>query len=147
MRHAYPLFIVTLLTACDSGPADEQVQRFYGHWARSQESCADDAFEFSGREIADHADGAGLRALPVRRVRVKSDEPDVATFIIKVSDEMAAASNTTETSDIALQFRVIGDRLVLIGEGSPYRLFPVTPEQANYHRFNLVRCVNPRSAR
>jgi hypothetical protein len=133
-------YLVTVLTlalgACGRADAAELTAKIYSSvWSPAPARCQSDTVKFSDRAIDLTKSGRPDGQLKVRSVVLAPDQPDAVMFVID-----AAPAGDPEMPLVAMVFKLHGDKLTLVGEGTPRHLMPVTQAEKNFARFNLERC-------
>jgi hypothetical protein len=103
-------------------------------WSPRVQDCAVEFVRFSHTRIELQPKGRASSELVVTSILNNPEYPDDVMVVVDAGNSMA------ESSRLAMVFDVSGERLKLVGEGSPTHLHPVEPGSPNAIAFNLVRC-------
>jgi hypothetical protein len=136
MRTISMTVLFLALGACGGAKASELTEQVYRYrWSPSPALCQSDHVTFSDQAIQLTKSGRSDGQLKVRKVVLAPDQPNAMMFIIE-----AASAGDPAMPLAAMVFKLDGDKLTLIGEGTPSHLMPVTSAEKNFRRFNLQRC-------
>jgi hypothetical protein len=132
MRIASLLLAVLVLASCGQGNG-KAMDEIVGHrWARTLAECGDTYLDFSRNMIDFVRDGRPVNSLAVQRIVSDPAAPSVATFVIEGGAPGAA--------DAAMVFKVEGDSLKLVGQGTLDALQRVAPGTRGNRSFVMRRC-------
>ena len=121
-------FAVSSCSQADSGATKSLMAQ---QWSPTTADCGSDYVEFSN----------------ARRVFHPKDRPSSQIKVVNIVNNPEYLNNVMVVGDpedgggqVAMVFDVSGERLKLVGQGSPKDLHRIGPDNRNAKRFDLVRC-------
>ncbi|NYT39458.1 hypothetical protein HZY97_01705 [Sphingomonas sp. R-74633] len=120
-----------ILAGCGQGNG-KATDEIIGHrWARTLAECDDSYLDFSRNMIDFVRDGRPVNSLAVLRIDSDPADSSIATFVIE---------GARGASDAAMVFKVDGDSLKLVGQGSLDALQRVAEGTRGNRSFVMRRC-------
>lgn len=140
MRIASLLLLALALTGCNRSSATSE--DIIGHrWAHALADCGETYLDFSQDSIEFVRDGDMVNRLAVRRIVTDTAEPSTVMFVIEVDGAFVTRPVVPAgAADVAMLFKVEGDGMRLVGQGTPEKLQRVTMGEHNFGTFSLRRC-------
>ncbi|MDG2532314.1 hypothetical protein P6144_01530 [Sphingomonas sp. HITSZ_GF] len=139
MRIVPPMLAVLALAGCGQGYGGGSGEIVGYRWARTLGECGDTYLQFSRDSIEFVSEGRSVNQLPVRRI-VREDSSRVM-FVVETDSALAPGSIAPRGSaDVAMVFKVDGDSIKLVGQGTPDSLHGMTARVRDYPSFVMRRC-------
>ena len=127
------VFGVEACSRPDSGAAKDLVSQA---WSPRMGSCPSEFVKFSDKKIELHPVGRAASELKVSQIVNNPQHPRHVMVVI----DPEGSSGFRENDQLAMVFDLSGERLRLIGQGTPTNLHEVGPGNPNAKAFDLVRC-------
>ena len=125
------------LSACGAAKGATE-QRLLAHdWSPKLEFCNQLFVRFTRTALELHPPGKPVTKLKIWNIIVPPDQPET---VLLVDSPDYVETRPTDDQLGAFLLDLSGDRMKLIAQGSPKRLVPVSPNDINAKRFDLVEC-------
>jgi hypothetical protein len=125
------------LSACGAAKGATE-QRLLSHdWSPKLEFCDQLFVRFTRTALELHPQGKPVTKLRIWDIVVPPDQPETVMLVDSPDD---VQTRPTDDKLGAFLLDLSGNRMKLIAQGSPNRLLPVSPDNINARRFDLVAC-------